>query len=330
VVSGVLFHAVGDLANDHLWQEGDPQKIALHALIGGSISEAMGGDFATGALAAGANEALIEQLAELVAKDATWLVAASQVVGIVAAELAGGDVAIGAEVAGQATRYNYLTHQQVDDYVEEARGCEERGDCAEVQEKYRARSIAQQDELIALCAADAGACAEYQSLVDDAMLFRAALDGLGGRDIPWDIGLDAGPLLSQYMEAESIVSQEGFAQFLQEQHGISRDHAAALAAMAASAALPAGSRHNQMNQPENPSYQPRRNDAAAIGGRTYSGHALDRMQDRGITPSVVEDAIRNGQSYPSRGEATVYHSPGNNVSVVVNAQGDVVTTRYGR
>uniref|UniRef100_UPI00201EFEBE hypothetical protein n=1 Tax=Vreelandella olivaria TaxID=390919 RepID=UPI00201EFEBE len=39
MVSGVLFHAVGDLANDHLWQEGDPQKIALHALIGGNVND---------------------------------------------------------------------------------------------------------------------------------------------------------------------------------------------------------------------------------------------------------------------------------------------------
>ena len=331
VVSGVLFHAVGDQAKANDWAEGSPEKIALHALVGGSVAEAMGGDFKTGALAAGANEALIEQLAELVNDDPTWLVTASQLVGIVAAELTDGDVHDGAEIAAQGTRYNYLSHQQIADYVEEAIGCEERGDCAEVQEKYRAISIAQQDELMALCATDAVACASnYRDLVDDAELFRDALNGLGGRDIPWQIGMDAGPLFSQYMEAEAVVSQEGFAQFLQERHGISRDHAAALAAIAASTVLPAGSRNHQMNQPENPSYQPRRNDAAAIGGRTYSGHALDRMQDRGITPSVVEDAIRNGQSYPSRGGTTVYHSPDNNVSVVVNAQGDVVTTRYGR
>ncbi|MDI5984186.1 DUF4258 domain-containing protein [Halomonas sp. M4R5S39] len=273
----------------------------------------------------------MDHLAELVDDNPGLLVATSQVVGIVAAELTDGDVNDCAFIAGQSTRYNYLTHQQVDAYAEEARGCEQRGDCAEVQEKYRALSLAQQDELIALCATDAAACASnYRDLVEDAELFRDALDGLGGRDIPWQIGLDAGPLFSQYMEAESVVSQEGFAQFLQERHGVSRDQAAALAAIAASAVLPAGSRHYQMNQPENPSYQPRRNDAAAIGGRTYSGHALDRMQDRGITPSVVEDAIRNGHSNPSRGGTTVYHSPVNNVSVVVNAQGDVVTTRYGR
>ncbi|WP_249975893.1 DUF637 domain-containing protein, partial [Vreelandella olivaria] len=111
VVSGVLFHAVGDLANDHLWQEGDPQKIALHALIGGSISEAMGGDFATGALAAGASEALVHELVGDASRT-EFSNAAAQVVGIVAAELAGGNVNDGAFIAGQVESYNRQLHTQ--------------------------------------------------------------------------------------------------------------------------------------------------------------------------------------------------------------------------
>lgn len=59
-VSGVLFNSVGDLAGIKDWAEGGPEKIALHALVGGSVAEAMGGDFRTGALAAGANEDLVE------------------------------------------------------------------------------------------------------------------------------------------------------------------------------------------------------------------------------------------------------------------------------
>nr|WP_256464645.1 DUF4258 domain-containing protein [Erwinia amylovora] len=68
-----------------------------------------------------------------------------------------------------------------------------------------------------------------------------------------------------------------------------------------SATLPMGSRYNQMNQPKNPSYQPVRNQPATISNREYSGHALDRMQDRGITPSVIENVIKTGKSTPSRG-----------------------------
>ncbi|HHX8743205.1 TPA: DUF4258 domain-containing protein, partial [Klebsiella pneumoniae] len=96
-----------------------------------------------------------------------------------------------------------------------------------------------------------------------------------------------------------------------------------------SATLPMGSRYNQMNQPKNPSYQPVRNQPATISNREYSGHALDRMQDRGITPSVIENVIKNGKSTPSRNGTTVHFDPKNKVSVVTNSSGRVVTVKYG-
>ncbi|WP_298837968.1 DUF4258 domain-containing protein, partial [uncultured Salinicola sp.] len=323
---------VGDLGARYpeLLADGEGGKIALHALAGGLAAEATGGDFRTGAAAAGANEALIKQLDTLVANDPQLLVAASKLTGLMAAGLVDGDVAQGAEIAGNATTYNYLTHRQVAKYVEEAKDCEARGDCDQVQEKYRQLSLDQQDELIEACAGDRQGCAaRYQPLVEDSQRFREELDKLGGSDLPLQISLDAGPLLGQYMEAESVVSQEGFAQFLEDRHGLDSEQASVLSAMAAGV-LPLGSKRLQLNQPKNPEYQPVRNTPTSIAGREYSGHALDRMQDRGIMPSVIENTIRNGQSYPSRGGTTVFYSPKNNISVVVNSKGDVVTTRYGR
>lgn len=95
------------------------------------------------------------------------------------------------------------------------------------------------------------------------------------------------------------------------------------------AAFPMGSKRNPMNQPSNPSYQPVRNQPATISNREYSGHALDRMQDRGIIPSVVENTIKNGKSTPSRDGTTVHFDPENKVSVVTNESGRVVTVKYG-
>lgn len=93
--------------------------------------------------------------------------------------------------------------------------------------------------------------------------------------------------------------------------------------------LPMGSKSNPMNQPSNPSYQPVRNQPATISNREYSGHALDRMQDRGVTPSVVENTIKNGQSTPGRGGTTVHFDPESKISVVTNETGRVVTVKYG-
>ncbi|MCD0217070.1 polymorphic toxin MafB class 1, partial [Enterobacter hormaechei subsp. steigerwaltii] len=72
-----------------------------------------------------------------------------------------------------------------------------------------------------------------------------------------------------------------------------------------------GSRYNQMNQPRNPNYQSVRNIATEINGRQYSGHALDRMQDRGIMPSVIENTIQTGQQIGIKDGKTSYYDSKN-------------------
>ena len=69
---------------------------------------------------------------------------------------------------------------------------------------------------------------------------------------------------------------------------------------------------------------------AVINGRQYTGHAIDRMQGRGIMPSVVEDTIAHGISYPGYDGKTVYYNSNNNISVILNSNGDVVTASHGR
>jgi len=68
-----------------------------------------------------------------------------------------------------------------------------------------------------------------------------------------------------------------------------------------------------------------RNVATRIGGRLYTGHALDRMEERGLVPMVVEDIIayptRTG---PGRTAGTTLFENGNG-SVVLNSSGHVVT-----
>ncbi|MDD7973649.1 RHS repeat-associated core domain-containing protein, partial [Roseinatronobacter alkalisoli] len=85
-----------------------------------------------------------------------------------------------------------------------------------------------------------------------------------------------------------------------------------------------GSRGNPLEQPN---YQPGRNTPTTIGDRTFSGHALDQMQNRGIPPSVVEDAISpsNYVGPGNRPNTSVYYSSTNGVRVITNDGGDVVT-----
>ncbi len=89
------------------------------------------------------------------------------------------------------------------------------------------------------------------------------------------------------------------------------------------ATLPVGHRPSQME------VVPGTNTPGTVGNTSYSGHAFDRMQGRGLMPSVVDDAIAHGQHAPGSDGTTVHYSPANNVSVVTNAEGRVVTTGYG-
>lgn len=71
--------------------------------------------------------------------------------------------------------------------------------------------------------------------------------------------------------------------------------------------------------------KPGTNEPTSIGGRDYSGHALDRMQGRGVPPSAVEDAIQNGTQSPGNTPGTTVHTGSNGVTVVTGNGGRVVT-----
>ena len=70
-----------------------------------------------------------------------------------------------------------------------------------------------------------------------------------------------------------------------------------------------------------------KNSAKVINGVKFTGHALDRMQERGIlSPSVVIDTIQNpSQVLPGDMPNTMVYIR-ENLKVVVNASGDIITT----
>ncbi len=117
VMQATAFTGVGDFGNAFKLQDSGLSKTALHAVVGGLLSEAMGGDFKTGAMAAGANEALIVALdrSPLLsgndpAEHDRLVNAASKLVGLLAAASVDGDVAMGSEIAGNAQSYNRKLH----------------------------------------------------------------------------------------------------------------------------------------------------------------------------------------------------------------------------
>ena len=71
------------------------------------------------------------------------------------------------------------------------------------------------------------------------------------------------------------------------------------------------------------------NKPETIDGRDYSGHAVDRMQGRGQTPSVVENTIKTGQASPGTSPGTTkYVDPVNGTTAVVETETGRVITVY--
>ncbi|WP_338514805.1 DUF637 domain-containing protein [Pseudomonas poae] len=110
-LAAASFNAIGDYTQGVL-TEGYPPKVIVHAMVGGLLSKATGGDFKTGALAAGINEALVVQLDTLVKGDKDLLSMSSQIVGVLAAasqkDADAKSMEQGGWVAKNATQYNFL------------------------------------------------------------------------------------------------------------------------------------------------------------------------------------------------------------------------------
>jgi hypothetical protein len=68
------------------------------------------------------------------------------------------------------------------------------------------------------------------------------------------------------------------------------------------------------------------------GGLKYGEHAFDRynLKDRQIPPSVIDETVKYGTATPGRWGRTVYYDPANNVTVVLDPNGEIVTFHKGK
>ena len=85
--------------------DGSGRKIAAHAIIGGLMSQITGAGFASGAIGAGLNKALIKSLKGLDPGTAQFI---SAIIGAAAAKAIGGNAQAGASAAASGTKWNYF------------------------------------------------------------------------------------------------------------------------------------------------------------------------------------------------------------------------------
>ena len=100
----------------NLPDDGSGRKIAVHAIIGGIMSQITGAGFASGAIGAGVNEAVIGEIKKI--KDPGTAQIVSAIVGAAAAKAVGGNAGAGASAAASGTKNNWLGKEQ-ETFVEE-------------------------------------------------------------------------------------------------------------------------------------------------------------------------------------------------------------------
>lgn len=115
----IAYKAVGDLAIKNGWQEGSAEKNALHALVGGIMSELTNSGFLAGASGAMINEMIQDKLSDMFKDNPAMHQWASALIGGVVAQVAADNAQMGAATASSGTKNNYLTHEQQKKYEEE-------------------------------------------------------------------------------------------------------------------------------------------------------------------------------------------------------------------
>jgi len=143
------FKLVGDLGMQYGLKDGSLGKTAMHALMGGLAAEASGGDFKTGALAAGANELLIDHLAthyQDLPKDEKnrLLETSSKIIGVLATTAQGnidpGNLKTAAWTAENGTKYNYISHRDLKELQNQIQKCQKTGEgCQQLSEELKKR-----------------------------------------------------------------------------------------------------------------------------------------------------------------------------------------------
>ena len=95
----------------NLPDDGSGRKVAVHAIIGGIMSQITGTGFASGAIGAGVNEAIIGEIRKI--KDPGTAQIVSAIVGAAAAKATGGNAGAGASAAQSGTKWNYLAEDHI-------------------------------------------------------------------------------------------------------------------------------------------------------------------------------------------------------------------------
>jgi filamentous hemagglutinin len=140
------FQAAGDIGKEMGWDEGSPQKVALHAAVAAGVAAIGGGSVGNAITGAVANQIATSAMAQAI-EDAGYQHGTPEF----AALMKAGSLALGAAVGGDggavaaldATTYNYLNHDQRTQRDKDLAGCATDACRKDVSDRWSATSASQ-------------------------------------------------------------------------------------------------------------------------------------------------------------------------------------------
>ena len=136
------------LLNKNGLEYGVPEKDALHALVGGIMSELTGNGFLAGANASAVNEMVQKKLSDQFAGELDKHQWASAIIGGVVSQLAAGKAQAGASTAASGTKNNRLSLSQYEEFKKRLSEAKSNAERIEIYEKYLKVDLAQEKELV--------------------------------------------------------------------------------------------------------------------------------------------------------------------------------------
>ena len=140
---------IGDIAKEKNWSPNNPRRSLLHGLLGG-ISAKLGGNSILSGVASGATMEGLQPMLDTFLKDHPDMrEEVSSIFGYCAGKLFGGDGDVGAATAWNGTKFNWLTHDQMDEYAEEMKQAKTEKEQETVIEKWLHINALQEDDWLA-------------------------------------------------------------------------------------------------------------------------------------------------------------------------------------
>ena len=110
------------------WSESGSNRIAMHGIMGALVSKEAGTGMTKGLTGAGLNALLQKELGKIKDKEV------HKIAGAAIGYLAGGQT--GAAIAHQATTFNYLTHEQYEQYLDDMKKAKTEEDKARMKDRW--------------------------------------------------------------------------------------------------------------------------------------------------------------------------------------------------